>query len=122
MYLAAKHGEQIKTGHWLALQQNGNILSIQLDADRLFHRHGIGLMRSLIDHRRESKRAPVLGFVDKHLLLILVDGGDTNAPRHEDISPLGRIADLEDALTGCELLFVDLRSENSEFVVVQQFE
>ena len=106
----------------LRCEQGGNVVAVQFDADGVFHGHRIGLMGRLVEHGGESEEAAVVGLVNQDLLLVLIDGGDADAAGHEDVGLLRWVADFEDALAGGELLQVDLRGENGELVVVEQFE
>ena len=121
MDLASEHGEHVEAGEGFALDQHGDVLAIELQADGLFHRHGVGLMRRLIDHRGEAEDAAVDGFVDQDFLLVFVVGGDADAAGHEDVGGVRDLSDFEDALADGELADVDLCGEDGQFFLVQEF-
>jgi len=79
-------------------------------------------MGCLVEHRGKSEDATMRGLVDEDLLLVVIDGGDTDAAGHHYVGLFRWVAYFEDALPWGELLKVDLCGENGEFIVIQEFE
>ena len=76
MELAAEHGEHVHAGVRLALQQHRDVVAVDLDAGGFFERERVGLVRRLLEHRREAEKLAVRRLIDDDFLMVLVDGGD----------------------------------------------
>ncbi len=104
----------------LALEQDGDVVAVHLDADRLLESDRTRLMGGLLEHGSEAEELSLRGFIDHDFLVILVDGGHPDHARDDDVGTAARIAHLVDALAGSELLDFDLAGENGGFFVVEQ--
>src|SRR5262249_61634600 len=122
MELSSKHRQHVHPGERLSLEQDLYVMPIDLDADGLLQREGAGLVRRLFQHRREAEEIPVHRLVDQDFLLVFVDRGHANRTGHHHVGPLGRIADLVDALARSERLHFDRGGETRRLVVVEQTE
>ena len=103
-----------------ALQQSGNIVAVHFQANSLFSRNGVGLMRSLLEHGGEAEKLALRRLVDHDFLMVLVDGRDPHRAGDQDVRSSARIADLPDALARREGLDFDLCGQHRGLVVVEQ--
>jgi hypothetical protein len=67
----------------------------------------------------KPKNCPVARLIDEHLLMIFVDCRDTHIARQQNVGVLAGLAYLVDSLPGSEDLEIDLRGQDSHFVVEQ---
>ncbi len=104
----------------LALQQDRDIVAVDFDAFAILQRDGLGLMRGLIEHRGETEKLSLGRLVHDDLLLIFIDGRDPHGAGHQDVRLPARVADLPDTLARRKGLDLDLSSQDSRFVVVEQ--
>ena len=76
MKLAAEHRKHVHPGERLALEQDGDVMTIDFDADRFFKRDGAGLMRRLIEHGSETEELAGRGLINDDFLVILIHGSN----------------------------------------------
>ena len=60
--------------------------------------------------------------LNQHLLLILIHRRHAHRARHHDVSPVARIANLEDSLARDEVFDIDLRGEDGKLLIIEQLE
>ena len=120
--LAAEDGEHVETGEGFALDEGGNVVAVELDAEGLFVGHGVGLVGRLVEHGGEAEEAAMAGLVDQNFLLIFVDGGDADAAGEDDVGAAGGLVDLENALAWEEADEVDLGGEDGELFFIEELE
>src|SRR3982074_1080233 len=96
----------------LALQENGDVVTGDLETGCFLEGNRIGLMRSLFEHGGETKKLAVTRLVDKDLLMIFIDGRNANPARDHHIGRTTRITDFVDALARSKSSHFDLTREN----------
>ena len=85
--LPPEHGEHVHAGMRLAFQQHDDVVAVHFDADSFFERHGVGLVRRLVQHGGEAEKLARRRFVHHHFLMVLIHGGDPHPPGDHDVSP-----------------------------------
>src|SRR5438094_8747355 len=120
MELPAQYSQHIHSRVRLALQQNGDVLAVHLNANRFFDGYGFGLMGCLLEHGGEAEELAKGRLIDHHLLVILVHGGNSHTARDHDVSSSARVADLVDALPRGKRFQLDLSGQHRSLVIVQQ--
>ena len=80
-----RHPKHFHARQGLALQENGDVLTVHFDTDGLVDGNGVGLVRSLLEHGGEAEELAVSGLIDHDLLMLLIDGGDANAAGNHDV-------------------------------------
>ena len=118
--LTSEDGEHVHAGEGFALEEDGDVVAVDLDAGGLVDGHGAGLMGGLLEHGGEAEELAVAGGVDDDLLVVLVDDGDVDGAGDHNVGVVAGIADLVDALAGSELFDLDLSGENGGFVLIEQ--
>ncbi len=118
--LASQHPKHFHAGQGLALQENGDVLTVHFDADGLVDGNGVGLVRSLLQHGGEAEELAMRGLVDHDFLMLLIDGGHANAAGHHDVSASGGVTHLVDALAGMKCFHFHLAGQDGGFVVVER--
>ena len=98
MKLASEYGEQIHAGMGLTFQQDGDVFTIDFEADGLLDGGCVGLMGGLIEHRRETEEFAESWFVDDQLLMILIDGGHADFSRDQNVGLAAWIAHFVNTL------------------------
>ena len=73
-------------------------MAVDLETLRFLESHRAGLVRRLLEHRREAEKFPGRRLVDDHFLLVLIDRADPYTPRDHDVRPSSGIAGLVDPL------------------------
>src|SRR6266516_1866141 len=99
MKLTSEYSEHVHSGHRLALQQDGNVMAINFDADSFLLRGRGGLMWSLLEHRCEAEEFSLGGMVHDDLLMIFVNGGQSDRTGDHDVGLPAGTADLVNALS-----------------------
>jgi alditol oxidase len=120
--LAGDDGEHVEAGEGLGLDEDGDVVAVDFEADGFFIGGGCGFVGSLLEHGGESEEVAVVGLVDEDFLLVFVDGGDADGTAEEDVGAVAGVAELVDALAGGEGAELDLGGEDAELVVVEEGE
>ncbi len=120
--LAAEDGEHVHAGVGFALDEHTDVAAIDLDADRVFQRGRVGLVRSLLEHGCEAEKLAVRWLVHDDFLVVFVYRCDANFTGNHDISVAAAISDFVDALARNEPLDLHLTRKHGEFVFVEQRE
>jgi hypothetical protein len=120
--LPRQHGHHVHAGHRPVPHQFGDVVAAYFQANRLFLRHGRGLVGCLLQHGGKSEEVAVGGFVHHYLLLVFVGGGHARLTGHDHVTMVGGVAGLEDTLARQESLDLNLRRQNARFVVVEKLE
>ena len=119
--LTPQHAQHVHPGVRLLPQQHHDVVSVDLDADRLLDRDRIGLVRRLLEHGGKAKELAVRRLRDDDVLMVLVDGRDPDGAGDHDVGPFGRVADLVDALARGESSAISTwPASTADLVVVQQ--
>src|SRR5262249_5081215 len=101
------------------LDQRKYVMPIQFDTDTLIKRDGVGLMRGLVEHRRESEEVSTGRLIEDDVLLIFVNGSDLDSPRDQHVCGAGWVSNLVDPLSRQECAELDLRRQHLQLIVVE---
>src|SRR5713226_5126177 len=118
--LPPQHRQHIHSRMRLALQQRRDISAADFHALCILNGRRAGLMRRLLQHRREAKKLAVRRLIHHHFLLIFVDRGDSHFSRDHHVSLPARITHLVNALPRSEILQLHLRRQHRRLVFVEQ--
>ena len=102
--LASEHGQHIHAGVRLALQENRDILAIHFEANCFLERHGVGLMRGLVQHGGEAEKFAEGRLVYHNFLIVFVDGGDPHTPGNHHVGTAAGFANFVNALSRSKCL------------------
>src|ERR1700678_2971391 len=104
MELTSQDRKHIHACHRLTLQQDGDVVTTDLDTDRLFDGDSVSLVWGFLKHRSKTKEFAMAWLVHQYLLMVLVHRRYVNLPGYHDISIPSRLAELIDALSWSKLL------------------
>ena len=104
----------------LALQQGRDVSPADFQTHGFFDGRRIGLMRRLLQHRRESEELAVSRFIYHDFLLILVHSRDADLPGDHHVGLTARITHLVDALPRGEILELHLPRQHGGLFFVKQ--
>jgi hypothetical protein len=121
MILVSKGCEQIHPRIRLTQHEGLNVIAGDFETNGVFDCGGVGLMRSLLEHRGETEEFAWPGFIDHNFLMIFVDGRDASPAGNGDIRET-HISGFVNALSGCVGLNVDLSGKDGDFVIVEEGE
>src|SRR6267154_4877849 len=120
MKLTSEYSEHVHSGHRLALQQDGNVVAINFDADGFLLRGRGGLMRRLLEHRCEAEEFSLGGLVHDDFLMVLVNGGQPDRAGDHDVGLPAGTADFVNTLSRSKSLEFDLAGQDAGLFVVEQ--
>jgi hypothetical protein len=120
--LTAQDSEHVHPGVWLALDENGDIVAVHLDAARFLDSNRVGLVRSLLQHGRKTEKLALGWLVDDHFLLIVVHGGNANLAGNHNVGVAAGVAHFINALARGEGFDLHLAAEDGEFVFIEERE
>src|SRR6266849_3217172 len=120
MELTAEHREHVHSRERLALDKDGNVMTIDFDADGFFERSGAGLMRRLIEHGSETEELAGRGLVHDDFLVVFIHGRNTHSSGNHHVSSSAWVADLIDPLARNEGLQFYLSRQDGSLLFIQQ--
>src|SRR6266852_3095083 len=120
--LPPQHSQHIHSRVRLALQQRRDVSAADFHALRFLNGRRAGLMRRLLQHRREAKKLAVRRLIHHDFLLIFVDCGDPHFSGDHHVGLPARVTHLVDALPRSEILQLHLSRQHGGFVFVEQGE
>ena len=85
MKLTAEHGQHVHAGHGLALQQHRDVVAVDLNADGFLLCDRGGLMRRLLQHRRETEELALRRLIHDDFLVIFVHRCDPDRARDHHV-------------------------------------
>src|SRR6266852_5122318 len=118
--LPPQHRQHIHSRVRLALQQRRDVSAADFQALRILDGRRVGLMRSLFQHRRETKELAVSRLIHHNFLLIFVHRGDTHFSGDHHVGLPARVAHLVDALPRNEILQLYLPRQYRRLVFIEQ--
>src|SRR5215470_9048153 len=97
-------------------------MAVNFDAHGFIDGNGFGLMRRLLEHRREPEELAMRRFVDDNFLMLLVGGRYSYAAGHHNVRLATRVSDFVDALPLRETLHFNLAGEYGRLFFIEQRE
>src|SRR5580658_6537061 len=120
MELTAQCRQQVHARVRLAFQQRLDVVARYLETGALLERDRIGLVRGLFQHGCESEEFTAGGFIDRDLLLVLVNGCDPDLSGKQYVRLTAGVAPFIYPFARGKVLELYLRGKDCGFIRVEQ--